>query len=247
MKNPMLLLSPLAALLFSACGGSEEAEIPLEDRTFGVRSGILEYTESGATLPYTSKTTHYFDDWGVRQAIYAEATNEAGEKMRRLQLKVDDWAYSANLDKMTGAKGMVAPTEPMVGGPVAAHEARVLAEGGKLEGTEDFLGYTCKVFVENPEALQGTVRNLVYKAVLLKSTITGDDGTVIYQREATRFDENADVPQDKLMPPAGINFVSAAAVGQALQQAAAAETEGEDAGESGEEAEAPAEETSQGE
>jgi len=125
-----------------------------------------------------------------------------------------------------------------VGGPVAAHEARVLAEGGKLEGTEEFLGYTCKVFVENPEALQGTVRNLVYEAILLKSTITGDDGKVIYRREATRFEENADVPQDKLMPPSGVNFVSAEAVNQALQQADAAAQARE--AESPEETEAPA-------
>lgn len=239
MKNPKLLLLPLAALLFSACGGgTEEAEIPLEERSFGVRSGILEYTESGPELPYTSKTTHYFDDWGVRQAMYAEATTADGEVMRRLQLKAGEWAYSANLDKMTGAKGKVAETPPMVGGPVAAHEARVLAEGGKLEGTEEFLGYTCKVFVENPEALQGTVRNLVYEAILLKSTITGDDGKVIYRREATRFEENADVPQDKLMPPSGVNFVSAEAVNQALQQADAAAQARE--AESPEETEAPA-------
>ena len=70
---------------------AEEAETNSDalGKPLGVKSGIIEYTYSGDK---TGKSTQYFDDYGMKSAVYAEIVQQ-GEPSKGWSLTIGEDQY----------------------------------------------------------------------------------------------------------------------------------------------------------
>lgn len=218
MKLPIRFLSLIFVLLsFIACQSADNAatnstaaEPPQSAKTavykrYGVESGIVELAVSGAQK---GTETIYFDRWGQREATYTNAEiSFAGisQKQNTLNLLEGETIYNINLDTRTGTKTV----NPMLKKILADSPDRDLGEvgmrmlkdmGGVKIGTEEVAGKLCEVWeVKNLQS-----KSWVWKAVTLKVQVkmAGMDVTKI----ATRFEEGAAIPNDKLAIPPDVKI-----------------------------------------
>lgn len=173
-------------------------------KKYQIKSGIVEYTISGIQ---SGKQTLYFDNWGLLSAEYTQATTTfmgMTVPSNTLNLTDKEWTYNIDLDKKEGTKIANKELEDLMkslqGKDLEDIGRKMLEQlNARKIGNETFLGRNCEVW----EIQKLSSKVWIYKYVPLK-TISNLVGTITI--EATKFEENASIPADKLKIPSNIKI-----------------------------------------
>lgn len=196
-----------SVLLFSFLGISEASD---EFRRFPVKSGHIEYDLSGGT---SGRKIVYFDEYGDLYYELLEQTtsmtwgkNVTTEETISLTIRDNKHTYSIDLKANTGTKMKNEEIDSMTDAftsDISQKDMEKMGKdmleqlGGKIVGTENFLGRECEV-VE----LMGNKTWLYKKTLALKSetSIMGVEN----QEVAIFFEENISIPTSKFSIPKAV-------------------------------------------
>lgn len=226
MKTRILIIlfaSALLMLIFSGCGqkskpsGADtkadtevtadqtaepnlsESDADSKGKPLGVKSGIIEYTYSGDK---TGKSTQYFDDYGMKSAVYAEIVQQGKEsKGWSLSLGEDQymWDLSNSGQGMKTKNPMFKMLAESSGKDILSYMAGMYEEMGMTEsGTEMFQGKECTVFKGD----MGKV--LIWKGIMMKTEM--NFGTMASRQEVTSIKTNVHVDGKYFRVPDNITF-----------------------------------------
>ncbi len=180
---------------------AEEAETNSDalGKPLGVKSGIIEYTYSGDK---TGKSTQYFDDYGLKSAVYAEIVQQ-GESSKGWALTIGEDQYM--WDPSKPGQGMKAknPMAASMSGKSAEEMESLTASmyeqmGMAKSGTEMFQGKACTVYKGD----MGKV--LIWKGLLMMMEIKMGD--VVSRQEVTSIKTNTPVDGKYFKIPDNITF-----------------------------------------
>ena len=225
MKIRGLLIASFAAILLTLCSGCGQNKKPptVEKRSnrevsepeaaksevtendadskgkpLGVRSGIIEYTYSGDK---TGKSTQYFDDYGMKNAVYAEITS-GGETSRGWAVTIGEDQYMWDQNSSQGMKAknpMVKMMMEASGGDILAIMADMYGQMGmQKNGTETFRGKECTVFKGD----MGKV--LIWKGIMMMMEMKMGD--MVSRQEVTSIRTNVSVDARYFRIPDNIAF-----------------------------------------
>ncbi len=165
----------------------------------GVKSGIIEYTYSGDK---TGKSTQYFDDYGIKSAVYAEIVQQ-GEPSKGWSLTLGEDQYM--WDPSKPGEGMKAknPMVKMMMGKSKEEMESLTASmyeqmGMTKSGTEMLQGKECTVYKGD----MGKV--LIWKGILMKMEM--NIGTVVSGQEVTSLKTGIPVDSKYFEIPKNITF-----------------------------------------
>jgi len=165
----------------------------------GFRSGIIEYTYSGDK---TGKSTQYFEDYGMKSAVYSEIITQ-GEQSKGWALSIGEDQYMWDLSNPgTGMKAKN-PMGKMImessGNEMESYFASMYEQIGMVKsGTEMFQGKECTVYKGD----MGKV--LIWNGILMMMEI--NMGSVVSRQEATSVKTNIPVDAKYFRIPANITF-----------------------------------------
>ena len=174
-------------------------------KRYGIKSGVVEYESTGSV---TGSTILYFDDWGYKEAKFEKTEMKMmgiSVKENKVTIIDGEWTYNINLDQNTGTKIKTPLIEQIVensGNEDLTDFGEQLMKnmGGKITGKESVLGKQCDIW---------EIKNLgskiyVWNWVPLKSDVNfmGQKITQI----VSKFDENAEIPSEKLKIPSGVTI-----------------------------------------
>lgn len=236
MNIPKIFSLLILSFYLFACGGSsdssENTDVNIEENTsenntetenptsqegdaeelseegyqrYGIESGQITYKLSGFQ---NGTQTIYFDQWGMREAIYLEyAIEMAGIKQEIKQVIISDgeWIYTVDLIRKLGTKAKNREYEKIIenaGTKDLGELGKEILEGmgGKKVGEEEFLGKNCDVWeINSLKTKEWLWKNIVLK---LDLQITGG----AYTLEATDIQENISVAEEKFKVPEDIEF-----------------------------------------
>jgi len=170
-----------------------------KDKPFGVKSGIIEYTYSGDK---TGKSTQYFDDYGLKNAVYTE-TVALGEENKGWVVSIGEdqymWDPSRNDQGMKTRNPMLKSLVESSGKDILSYMASMYEQMGMTKsGKETFLGKDCDVF----RGPLGEV--LVWKGIMMKMEM--NMGTMVSRQEATSIKTNVSVDGKYFRIPENITF-----------------------------------------
>jgi hypothetical protein len=221
MKTRKLLIVLVPTIVFALCTGCGQNKKPSATETkatdetaksevaeneadskgkpLGVRSGIIEYTYSGDK---TGKSTQYFDDYGMKSAVYAEITTHGQTSMGwSLTLGEDQYMW----DQGKPGQGMKAknPMAKMLmesaGKDFMSYMADMYKQMGLTEsGTEMFQGKQCTVFKGD----MGKV--LIWKGIMMEMEMKMGD--IVSRQEVTSIKTNVNVDGKYFRIPDNITF-----------------------------------------
>ncbi len=164
-----------------------------------VKSGIIEYTYSGDK---TGKSTQFFDDYGMKSAVYAEITSH-GQTSKGWSLTLGEDLYM--WDQAKPGQGMKAknPMAKMLmeseGKDLMSYMADMYKQMGLTEsGTEMFQGKQCTVFKSD----MGKV--LVWKGIMMMMEMKMGD--IVSRQEVTSVKTNVHVDGKYFRIPDNITF-----------------------------------------
>lgn len=208
-----LLASILLIVMFSGCGQTKskankdtgeaieatEPDTDGKDKPFGVKSGIIEYTHSGDK---TGTSIQYFDDYGMKTAVYSE-TVAGGDETKDWVVSIGEDQYM--WDPSRGDQGMKTKN-PMLKNMVETSGKDMLAYivsmyeqmGMTKSSKETFLGKDCDVY----KGPLGKV--LVWKGIMMKMEM--NMGTMVSRQEATSIKTNISVDGKYFRIPENITF-----------------------------------------
>lgn len=179
--------------------GDGETNTDALGKPLGVKSGIIEYTYSGDK---TGKSTQYFDDYGMKSAVYAEIVQQ-GEPSKGWSLTIGEDQYMWDPGKP--GEGMKAknPMAAMMTGKSAEEMETLTASmyeqmGMAKSGTEMFQGKACTVYKGD----MGKV--LIWKGLLMMMEIKMGD--VVSRQEVTSIKTNTPVDGKYFKIPDNITF-----------------------------------------
>jgi len=179
--------------------GDGETNTDALGKPLGVKSGIIEYTYSGDK---TGKSTQYFDDYGMKSAVYAEIVQQ-GEPSKGWSLTIGEDQYMWDPGKP--GEGMKAknPMAAMMTGKSAEEMETLTASmyeqmGMAKSGTEMFQGKACTVYKGD----MGKV--LIWKGLLMMMEIRMGD--VVSRQEVTSIKTNTPVDGKYFKIPENVSF-----------------------------------------
>ena len=199
-------------------GGSEAGSTSSYPKRYLVESGIVEYEMSG--MQHGTETI-YFDRWGWREAKYTNTEiSVAGisRKENKFTITEGEWIYNIDLARRTATKTKNPMLEQFI--QAAKNKDKSLAElgeemlrsmGGEKIGTEEVAGKSCDVW----ETKKLGSKSWVWKGVTLKSQLSMG-GTQV-SSTATRFNENATIPADKITIPGDVKITEGPDVKRVLE------------------------------
>lgn len=183
----------------------------MNQKQFEIKSGKVIYNIEGKTK---GTKTFWFDDYGRKQYTHTVTTTKMmgmTSKSETVQIRDSEYVYDLNLLEKTGTRMKLQDANDMIEATRSAtSDAELLKMGkqmekdleGREEGTEQFLGRNCKVYVVGK--LNG--RSLFYKGVTLKTTIDMGGMLGTSNEVATSFDENISVPASQFTVPSGFEI-----------------------------------------
>ncbi len=179
--------------------GDGETNTDALGKPLGVKSGIIEYTYSGDK---TGKSTQYFDDYGLKSAVYAEIVQQ-GESSKGWALTIGEDQYM--WDPSKPGQGMKAknPMAASMSGKSAEEMESLTASmyeqmGMAKSGTEMFQGKACTVYKGD----MGKV--LIWKGLLMMMEIRMGD--VVSRQEVTSIKTNTPVDGKYFKIPENVSF-----------------------------------------
>ena len=211
----IVILTAVSLLILSGCGQKNktaaketkaeteisETDIPDSEskgKPLGVRSGIIEYSYSGDK---TGKSIQYFDDYGVKSAVYAEIIQQGEEsKSWALTLGEDQYMWDLNSSQGTKTKNpLVKQTMELSGGDILEYMAGMYEQMGMTKcGTEMFQDRECTVFKGD----MGKV--LIWKGLMMMMEMKM--GEMVSRQEVTSIKTNIKVDGKYFCIPDEINF-----------------------------------------
>jgi hypothetical protein len=137
----LLTISVSLVFILTTLSGQESTLKP-----YGIKSGIIEYSYSGDKV---GKGTLYFDDFGMKTAMFTDAV-EDGEKQRGWVVTSGDYQYMWDPDDPTEGMKLKNPlitwiAESSKGDIESFNESMYTKMGFAKSPDEIFLGKTCKV------------------------------------------------------------------------------------------------------
>jgi len=193
MKTTITILSCLLLVLSGTYG--QEASL----KPYGIRSGIIEYSYSGNKV---GKGTLYFDDYGMKSAMYTDAV-EGGEKKRGWVVTSGDYQYMWDPDDLTKGMKLKNPIITWLAssskGDIESFTESMYAKMGMAKsGTENFLGKDCK-------AMKGKMgKVLTWNGILM--LLDMKMGSYVSQQEATSIRTNIPVEAKYFIIPKNMKF-----------------------------------------
>lgn len=183
----------------------------MNQKQFELKSGKVVYKIEGKTK---GTKTIWFDDYGRKQYTHTETTTKMmgmTMKSETMQIKDMEYVYDLNLIEKTGTKMKLQEANDMIAVTRSTtSDAELFKMGkqmesdleGREEGTEEFLGRSCKVYFVGK--LNG--KSLIYKGIVLKTTM--DMGGILGStaEEAVAFEENISVPASQFSIPSGFEI-----------------------------------------
>ncbi len=168
-------------------------------KPLAVKSGIIEYTYSGDK---TGKSTQYFDDYGMKSAVYAEIIQQ-GEESKGWSLTLGEeqymWDLSNSGQGMKTKNPMIKMLTESSGKDMLSYMAGMYEQMGLIKsGTETFQGKECTVFKGD----LGKV--LIWKGIMMKMEMKL--GTMISRQEVTSIKTNMNVDGKYFRIPDNITF-----------------------------------------
>lgn len=168
-------------------------------KPLGIRSGIIEYSYSGDK---NGKSTQYFDDYGMKNAVYAEITAN-GKTTSGWTVTIGEdqymWDISNPGQGMKAKNPMIKMLTASSGKDILAYMAEMYEQMGMTQsGTENFLGKECTVFKGD----MGKV--LIWKGIMMKMEM--NLGTMISRQEVTSIKTNVPVAARYFRLPDNITF-----------------------------------------
>lgn len=194
----MFIVSLLLAAIQSAPAQKTSSQLDKEGyKRYAMNSAYVEFAIRGAQ---SGKEILLFDRSGLREAKREELELKAGGMTipSKTETIMDgEFLYALDRDKNTATK----TTNQLLTQITAKHETKDITQigdralkamGAKKTGTESFLGKKCDVW----EVTSLGTRMLVYKGLVLNSKTKMAGMEII--REATKFEENVKIAEDKL-------------------------------------------------
>lgn len=176
----------------------DEPETDVKGKPLGVRSGIIEYSYSGDK---TGKSTQYFDDYGIKSAVYAEIVQQ-GEESKGWSLTLGEDQYMWDLNSSQGMKAknpMVKQMMELSEGDILEYMTGMYEKMGMTKsGTEVFQGKECTVFKGD----LGKV--LIWKGVMMMMEMKMGD--MVSRQEVTSIKTNVKVDGKYFRIPDNITF-----------------------------------------
>lgn len=176
-----------------------EPDTGSKGKPLGVKSGIIEYTFSGDK---TGKSTHYFDDYGMKSAVYTEVVSD-GEERKGWVVSIGKDQYM--LDPSNPGQGMKTknPATKMLmeasGKDIMTYMAGMYEQMGMTEsGTEMCQGKECTVFKGD----MGKV--LIWKGIMMKMEMK--IGDMASRQEVTSIKTNVKVDGKYFRIPDNVTF-----------------------------------------
>jgi hypothetical protein len=179
--------------------GITEPDTGGKGKPLGVKSGIIEYTYSGDK---TGKSTHYFDDYGMKSAVYSE-TESQGEESKGWSVTIGEdqymWDPSNSGQGMKTKNPMIKMLTESAGKDIITYMAGMYEQMGLIKsGTETFQGKECTVFKGD----LGKV--LIWKGIMMKTEM--NLGTMVSRQEVTSINTNVFVDGKYFRLPEDITF-----------------------------------------
>lgn len=233
MRRTKLIIAVLILLAATSCqkqaddeagtASSSDSSQPATEtsgypKRYLVESGIVEYEMSGMQK---GTETIYFDRWGWREAKQTNSEiSVAGitRKENKFTIMDGEWIYNIDLDRRTGTKTKNPMLEQFIA--AAKNKDKSLTElgeemlrsmGGQKIGTEAVAGKDCDVW----ETKKLGSKSWVWKGVTLKSQLSM--GGMQVNSSATRVDENAIIPADKITIPSDVKITEGPDVKRVLE------------------------------
>lgn len=168
-------------------------------KPLSVKSGIIEYTYSGDK---TGKSTHYFDDYGMKSAVYAETVSQ-GEENKGWSVTIGEnqymWDPSNPGQGMKTKNPMIKMLAESAGQDIVSYMAGMYEKMGMTQnGTEMFQGKECTVFKGD----MGKV--LIWNGIMMKTEM--NFGTVVSRQEVKSIKINIPVDGKHFRIPDNITF-----------------------------------------
>jgi hypothetical protein len=140
MKTTIFILSCLLFVLSETYG--QEASL----KPYGIKSGVIEYSYSGDKV---GKGTLYFDDYGLKSAMYTDAV-ERGEKRKSWVVTSGDFQYMWDPEKSSEGMKLKNPIIDWINsaaeGDIESFSESMYAKMGmEKSGSETLLGKECRV------------------------------------------------------------------------------------------------------
>jgi len=169
-----------------------------KDKPFGVKSGIIEYSYSGDK---TGKSIQYFDDYGMKNAVYTETASH-GDESKGWVVSIGEDQYMWDSGKDQGMKTRNPMLKTLVessGKDVLAYMATMYEQMGMTRsGKETFMGKECDVY-------RGPVGQvLLWKGIMMKMEM--NIGTLVSRQEVTSIKTNVSVDGKYFHIPDDITF-----------------------------------------
>ncbi len=176
----------------------EGSDADSKGKPLGVKSGIIEYSYSGDK---TGKSTQYFDDYGLKSAVYAEIVQQ-GEESKGWSLTLGEDQYMWDLNSSQGMRTknpMVKQMMELSGGDILEYMAGMYEQMGMAKsGTEMFQGKQCTVFKGD----MGKV--LIWKGLMMMMEMK--IGDMVSRQEVTSIKTNVNVDGKYFRIPDNITF-----------------------------------------
>jgi hypothetical protein len=218
--------SVIMVALLTSCGGgtNTNADSKMQEvakEMAGMKTFMIEYKTSvkSAEMKSTSVMTQWIDNENDRQAVYTESQSEVmGMKNseKSLMIMKEGWSYIINLTNKTGFKSKDSemeddPTDMIKPEDDVTFRQLIEKEGGEILANETFLGKECIVVDVTEQGDEGQslkTKMWYYKGIPLK--MAND----FYSMEATKFEENISIPDNKFEVPAGIEIAEMPSIPQ---------------------------------
>jgi len=176
-----------------------EADPGSVGKPLGVKSGIIEYTYSGDK---TGKSTQYFDDYGMKSAVYTETVSQ-GEESKGWSVTIGEdqymWDLSNSGQGMKTKNPMIKMLAESSGKDMLSYMAGMYEQMGLIKSeTETFQGKECTVFKGD----MGKV--LIWKGIMMKMEM--NFGTIVSRQEVTSIKTNVPVDNKYFRIPDNLTF-----------------------------------------
>ncbi len=175
-------------------------------KIFGIKSGIIEYKITGSQ---TGTKKLYFDDWGRKQAEFANFTIKVGKYTKHsnlLKITKGDWQYIINLENNTGLKKENPLIEKIIELKNQTNygefgEQLLLIGGGFESGRDIVADKKCKVY----EFKKQNSKSWIWNWLMLKSeTKRGNINITVI---AKNIEENVFIADTVFSPPKNILII----------------------------------------
>ena len=189
-----IVITVIIVFILTAVSGQEVTLKP-----FGLKSGIIEYSYSGNKV---GKGILYFDDYGVKSAMFEDAV-EDGEKRKGYVVTYGDYQYIWDPDDPTEGMKLKNPmiawiAESSKGDVESFTESMYGKMGFSKAPDETFLGKDCKVMKGD----MGKILTWNGILMLLDMNIMGTRS----RQEVTKIQPNLQVDAKYFVVPSNIRF-----------------------------------------